>query len=122
MRSEAWGGFMALQRSQGIRMVVQGDGRSYKLSAKNDDGFDGVMYQQDFPTLGNGQWQTVDLPFSGFRPNFRGQLVPNRPPISGSQIRQLGVMVSKFSDSGGLTPGFRTGPFRLAIRSIKGFF
>ena len=36
---------MAFHRSRGIRMVVQGDGRIYKLSAKSDDGFDGVMYQ-----------------------------------------------------------------------------
>mmetsp|Transcript_20361 Transcript_20361/g.60544 ORF Transcript_20361/g.60544 Transcript_20361/m.60544 type:complete len:86 (-) Transcript_20361:27-284(-) len=36
------------------------------------------------------------------------------------QVRQLGIMVSKFSDAGGLTPGFRTGPFRLALRSIRG--
>jgi hypothetical protein len=36
---------MAFHRSVGVRMVVQGDGRVYKLSAKNDDGFDGVMYQ-----------------------------------------------------------------------------
>ena len=73
-------------------------------------------------TLDDGQWQTVDLPFSGFKPNFRGRLVTGRPPLSGAQVRQLGLMVSKFSDTGGLTAGFRTGPFRLALRSIRGFF
>ena len=122
VRSETWGGFMAFQRSEGIRMVVQGDGRTFKLSVKDDASFDGVMYQHDFPTSNDGQWRTVDLPFSSFKPNFRGQLVPGRPPILGSQIRQLGIMVSKFSDAGGLTSGFRTGSFSLALSSIKGFF
>ena len=45
VRSDTWGGYMAFHRSRGIRMSVQGDGRIYKLSAKNDDGFDDVMYQ-----------------------------------------------------------------------------
>ena len=45
VRSDSWGGYMAFHRSVGVRMEVQGDGRVYKLSAKNDDGFDGVMYQ-----------------------------------------------------------------------------
>ena len=122
VRSEDWGGFLGLQTSVGIRMVVSGDGRTYKLSAKTDSDLDGVMYQHDFATTADGRWNAVDLPFSGFRPSFRGQLVAGRPPISGSRIRQLGVMVSKISDSGGSTPGFRTGTFRLAIRSIRGFF
>lgn len=62
----------------------------------------------------------MDLSFDAFRPNFRGRVVPGRPPLRGSQVRQLGLMVSKFSDAGGLTPGFRTGPFRLALRSMRG--
>ena len=103
-------------------MEVQGDGRVYKLSAKPEDGYDGIMYQRDFETTDDGQWRTVDLPFSSFNPNFRGRLVPGRPPLSGAQVRQLGLMVSKFSDAGGTTAGFRTGPFRLAVRSIRGFF
>ena len=36
---------MAFHRSLGIRISVQGDGRIYKLTAKNDDGFNGIMYQ-----------------------------------------------------------------------------
>mmetsp|Transcript_20360 Transcript_20360/g.60536 ORF Transcript_20360/g.60536 Transcript_20360/m.60536 type:complete len:85 (-) Transcript_20360:27-281(-) len=76
--------------------------------------------QHDFVTADDRSWTVVDLMFSRFKPNFRGQFVAGRPPIVGSQVRQLGIMVSKFSDAGGLTPGFRTGPFRLALRSIRG--
>ena len=43
VRSDSWGGYMAFNRSRGVRMVVQGDGRIYKLSAYSS--FNGVMYQ-----------------------------------------------------------------------------
>ena len=33
----------------------------------------------------------------------------HRPPLNGSKVRQMGIMMSKFSDTGGLTAGFRTG-------------
>jgi hypothetical protein len=36
------------------------------------------------------------------------------------QVRQVGLMISKFSDGGGFMPSFRSGPFRLAIKWIKG--
>lgn len=85
-----------------------------------DDGFDGVMYQHDF-NPGRDEWKVVDLPFDKFKPNFRGQMVAGRPPIRGAQVRQLGLMVSKFSDTGATTRGFAAGPFRLGIRWIKGF-
>jgi hypothetical protein len=124
-RSEGWDEYGSkLKGAKGIRLVVRGDGRTYKISAKTEDTWDGVMYQQDFGTkaaLGDEEWETVDLPFSRFKPTFRGQLVNGRPPLTGSKIRQLGFMYSKFSDSGGITPGFTTGNFRLAIRGIRGF-
>ena len=113
-----------LRGAKGIRLRVRGDGRTYKLSAKTETNFDGVMYQHDFVTKkasGSEDWETVDLAFNRFRPTFRGQLVQGRPPLVGSKIRQLGFMLSKFSDSGGVTSGFTTGNFGLAVRGIKGF-
>lgn len=102
-----------------------------------DDGYDGVQYQVDFatqpllPTLPNqgpassssssGDWQTLDIPFSTFTPNFRGRPLAGQAPFQPARMRQLGLMVSKFASEGGTTPGFKSGPFRLAIRSIRGF-
>ena len=124
VRSQAWGGF-ALGAARGVRLLVQGDGRVYKLNAKSDGDVDGIMYQHDFPTTSGGgddrAWQVVDLPFADFRPNFRGRMVPGRPPLRGDQVRQVGIMVSKFTDAGGVNPAFRSGRFRLAVKWIKGF-
>jgi hypothetical protein len=90
------------------------------------DGYDGIGYQHDFATTSSssssgetsGGWQTVDLPLSDFKPNFRGRLVPNAPPLQGDQIRQMGLMISKFSDAGGTTAGFQSGSFKLLVKQI----
>ena len=122
-RSESWDGFgIKLSGAKGLRLIIKGDGKTYKLSAKMEDSWDGVMYEQDFKTkAGNEEWEIMDLPFSRFKPRFRGWQVQGRPPLSGSKISQLGFMSSKFNDEGGITAGFTTGSFRLAIKGIKGF-
>mmetsp|Transcript_20361 Transcript_20361/g.60542 ORF Transcript_20361/g.60542 Transcript_20361/m.60542 type:complete len:89 (-) Transcript_20361:400-666(-) len=43
--------------------------------------------QHDFVTADDRSWTVVDLMFSRFKPNFRGQFVAGRPPIVGSQVR-----------------------------------
>ncbi|KAG2449053.1 hypothetical protein HYH02_005802 [Chlamydomonas schloesseri] len=120
LRSDDWSGFTSLMAARGVRMMVQGDGRQYKLNAKTDGDYDGVQYQYDF-TPPAGAWTQVELPFSGFKPTFRGRLVANRPPLQGQQIRQLGLMVSKFTSDGGVINNFRNGGFRLGIRYLRGF-
>ncbi|EFJ43483.1 hypothetical protein VOLCADRAFT_106809 [Volvox carteri f. nagariensis] len=119
LRSDEWAGFASLTAARGIRILVKGDGRQYKLNAKTDADWDGVQYQYDF--VAPPVWGQVDLPFSAFKPTFRGRLVPNRPPLQGQQIRQLGLMVSKFTADGGVISNFRNGSFRLGVRWIKGF-
>ncbi|GFR39894.1 hypothetical protein Agub_g399 [Astrephomene gubernaculifera] len=119
LRSDEWGGFASLSSARGIRLLVKGDGRHYKLNAKTDADWDGVQYQQDF--VAPPEWTKVDLPFTDFKPTFRGRVVPNRPPLQGQQIQQLGLMVSKFTADGGVIKGFRNGSFRLGVRWIRGF-
>lgn len=83
---------------------------------------DGIQHQQDFntqPTGGSGEWQEVLLPFERFQPTFRGQPAAWEP-LQGGHVRQLGLMVSKFTDRGGVVPNFRSGSFRLAVKWIKG--
>ncbi|GLC40449.1 hypothetical protein PLESTB_001347100 [Pleodorina starrii] len=118
LRSDEWGGFASLTAARGIRLMVKGDGRQYKLNAKTDADWDGVQYQYDF--VAPPVWSQLDLPLSAFKPTFRGRLVPNRPPLQGQQIRQLGLMVSKFTADGGVINSFRNGSFRLGFRWIKG--
>ncbi|MEW5313547.1 MAG: hypothetical protein WDW38_005107 [Sanguina aurantia] len=119
IRSKAWGGWACGQAS-GLRLACKGDGRVYKLNAKMDDSVDGVTYQQDFRPAA-GVWTDVSLPFSSFLPNFRGRVAQRQPPLRGAALRQVGFMVSKFSDLGGVVPSFTPGRFRLDVKRVMGF-
>ncbi len=163
VRSQPWGGWCLLERARGLKMMVRGDGRCYKINAKRcappppppppaplgavlavlqgapgagprppscgaqllwpvastrprlrdarrragplassskpplpgrplrrDDQFDGIQYQHDFISPA-GEWAEVVLPFERFKPNFRGQVVPGRPPLQGAQVGGRGA-------------------------------
>ncbi|MGH9928597.1 MAG: CIA30 family protein [Pyrinomonadaceae bacterium] len=94
----------------GIRLLVKGDGRRYKLSLKTDAAFDGVQYQAEFQTEA-GVWQTKQFSFESFAPMFRGRRVPNAPELDVTQIRTFGLMISDG----------QAGKFRLKIRSIAAY-
>lgn len=82
-----------LAEYDGVRLRVRGDGRTYRLRLRMDEGFDGVAYQASFPTE-DGTWTTVDLPFTSFHPSFRGRAVPNAPALDPAKIRQIGFMIA----------------------------
>ncbi len=100
-------GQFALGDFNAIRLRVRGDGRIYRLRLRMDAGFDGVAYQASFPTE-DGAWSTVDLPFTAFRPSFRGRDVPNAPALDPGSIRQIGLMIADAQE----------GAFRLEIALI----
>jgi len=116
VRSEARS-WIPVVGAQGIRLVCKGDGRVYKFTVKMDDAYDSVTYQHDFQSP--GEWCQVDLPFRSFQASWRARIVPNAPPVVGEKIRQLGIMVSKFTPSGGVVPGFKPGEFNLLIKSVN---
>lgn len=89
-----------------IRLRVRGDGKRYKVSLRDDESFDGVLFQQSFDTR-PGCWETVDLPVSGFRPTFRGK--PVDAVWDTGRIAAVGLMISER----------QAGPFRLEIESIE---
>mmetsp|Transcript_840 Transcript_840/g.1550 ORF Transcript_840/g.1550 Transcript_840/m.1550 type:complete len:253 (-) Transcript_840:285-1043(-) len=60
--------------ASGLRVLVQGDGRRYKISAKTNDAVDSVVYQQDFFAPNGPNWTQIDLPFSNFKANWRAQM------------------------------------------------
>jgi hypothetical protein len=72
---------------------VRGDGRTYKLTLRTDDGFDGVQYQARF-TLPAGEWREIRLPIESFAATFRGRTVPGAPLLDPGRVRALGLMIS----------------------------
>ena len=105
----------------GLLLTCVGDGRNgYKITAKTDSSMDGVMYQLAF-TPSSGAPQTIKLPLSAFRANFRGRPVPGAPPLRGENIVQLGIMLSRFSDEGGSVTSVPPGGFRLRVETLAAY-
>lgn len=89
-------------------LVVQGDGKRYKLSLRCDDDFDGLSHQIAFEPPA-GKWATVQLPVAAFQPTFRGRKVVGAPPLDPGRLRQVGLMIADR----------QAGTFSLAVRSIS---
>lgn len=93
----------------GIRFRVKGDGKSYKITLKNDGAFNGFSYRFEFSTK-NGEWLTLDAPFSSFIPKFMGQTT-SAPPVDRAKIKSFGFLIADKQD----------GPFRLEIDWIGAY-
>jgi hypothetical protein len=99
-----------LETYTGIRLRVRGDGKRYKLNLRADPASAGILYRAAFDTR-PGTWMTVDLPFAGFVPSFRGRVVPDAPPFDPSRVAAIGLLISDR----------QAGPFRLEIDWIGAY-
>jgi len=116
----AWGA----DGARGLRIWVNGDNRQYKMCVKTDDKINSVTYQHDFfvPASSiNTDWTQIDLPFDEFTATWRAQIVADAPRLIGSNIRQLGFMLSKFADTGGVVGGFQPGEFSLYVSKVLAY-
>jgi monofunctional biosynthetic peptidoglycan transglycosylase len=93
----------------GIRFRVKGDGKSYKITLKNDGAFNGFSYRFEF-TSKDGEWLTVDAPFSSFVPKFMGETT-SAPPVDRARIKTFGFLIADKQN----------GPFRLEIDWIGAY-
>ena len=113
---ENFGGFASVRTAarawhtagaNALALRVRGDGRTYKFTARTDDGFDGVQYQSRF-TPPAGQWTEIVLPQESFAASFRGRPVAGAPALDLSRLRALGLMISDK----------QAGPFELLVDRI----
>ena len=90
---------------------MRGDGRRYtwRLTSKARWRGRTVSYWADFQTQ-EGTWQTIDIPFSGFVPRFRGYQLEG-PALDPGQITGMGLMIYDGQD----------GPFELELTSVHAF-
>ena len=98
-----------LSDSDGIRFRIKGDGKKYKISLKNDGSFNGFSYRVEFNTK-DGEWLTIDAPFSSFIPMLMGQKT-SAQPIDRANIKTFGFLISDKQE----------GPFRLEIDWIGAY-
>lgn len=77
----------------GLRVHVKADGRRYTWRLTTDARSRGrvVSYWADFETV-KGEWRDVPIPFSRFRPTFRGSDLGG-PALDPSRISGMGLMI-----------------------------
>jgi len=100
-----------LSNYDGIQLRVKGDGRRYTWQLQTDARWRGrrISYWADFDTT-EGEWSTVDIPFSDFFPQFRGYKLDG-PELDPAQMTEMGVYIYDKKD----------GPFELRLDSIQGY-
>ena len=101
-----------LSAYDGIRLHARGDGRTYTFRLTTSDTRDRQRrptYWAEFET-GDGVWKEVDVPFTRFRPRWRGAMLPG-PALEPAAIDSLGLMINDGQD----------GPFRLEVDWIAAY-
>jgi hypothetical protein len=100
----------------GIQLRVRGDGQTYKLNLKTADQEDAPesTYQAQFDTVA-GEWTTVSLPWHEFVPVKRAQVDRTKPAVDPTEVRQFGLVLSRFEFNGYANPNYRPGQFKLEI-------
>ncbi|KZR87824.1 Complex I intermediate-associated protein 30 (CIA30) [Synechococcus sp. MIT S9509] len=117
-----------LSSYRGLRLRLDGQGRSFKFAVACRDGVFGLT--ELIP--GGLRWVTtvateltdttiVDLPFDLLRPVVRAKPVSLPVRFDPSCITRLQLLHSRFGDDGEPNPGYRAGEIKLLIRSIEAF-
>ena len=99
-----------LSAFDGIALRVRGDGKTYSVRLRTSAAFDGVSYQTTAETVA-GEWTELRLPFSAFRPVFRGRQVPGHPELDPARIKTFGLLIADKQE----------GPFRLGLEWIRAY-
>lgn len=118
-----WDPPVDLRLKEGLAMRVRGDGLRYKVTLRTEQGWDTSCWSANLDTT-EGEWQTVQIPFSAFEANFRAKRLPGEgaPKASDlSHVYNLQVMLTKFGLDSELNPKFKPGPFALPIASITAY-
>lgn len=136
---EQGGGFVSCRSSiyrppldlssfQGLRLHLDGEGRTFKLALACSDGVfgltelipGGLRWVAPMATQPNGVTR-VEVLFADLKPVIRARPVALPMRFDGSAINRLQVLHSRFDEGGNANPGFRAGSFRLLLRSIEAF-
>jgi len=104
--SKQWG----IDGFSGFVMRVRGDGRTYQLDTRiqTPNSRRDISYRADFKTVAN-EWFEVKVPFSAFKPSWRGADLEGRvPTFDPANLSSMGIMIYDGKD----------GPFRLEVDTI----
>ena len=78
---------------KGVIIRVNGDGNIYSLRFRTNENFDGISYQAKFKTEAD-KWQEYKIPFSDFKPTYRGNTLSGKPELESKDIKQIGILIA----------------------------
>jgi NADH dehydrogenase [ubiquinone] 1 alpha subcomplex assembly factor 1 len=95
----------------GIQLHLKADGRRYSWQLHTTARYRGnlVSYWSDFDTP-DGEWTTINIPFSSFYPQFRGMKLDG-PELDPSEITEFGLYIYDKKD----------GPFEMHLDSVQAY-
>lgn len=105
-----------LQRFDGISMRVKGDGQTFKFNLKTADQMNvpESTYQAQFDTV-DGEWTTVYMPWHEFVPVTRAQYDAKAKPLDPAQVKQVGLVLSRFHYNSLPNQRHKPGKFELQV-------
>ena len=105
-----------LQRFDGISMRVKGDGQTYKFNLKTADQMNvpESTYQAQYDTV-DGEWTTVYMAWHEFVPVTRAQYDAKAKPLNPAQVKQIGLVLSRFHYNSLPNQRHKPGNFELQV-------
>ncbi|MCA9837113.1 MAG: CIA30 family protein [Trueperaceae bacterium] len=96
-----------LSAFSGLELRALGDRKNYQLRLTTTE--NKTVYTQRF--LANENWHEHRLAFTDFKATYRGEALPDAPPLDTANIRSLGLMLSDK----------QAGEFCLMVSSLKAY-
>ncbi len=115
-----------LSHFSGIKIAIDGHGRTFKFAIACSDrflGVDGLFFDRikwvaEFSTELIGT-SIVQIPLTKFIPTIRTKKVSLKAPLRKSSITQFQILYSKFGMPGELNTEFQPGDFEILLRSLN---
>ncbi|CAB16413.1 CIA30 family protein [Schizosaccharomyces pombe] len=109
-----------LKEFKGIELdIAKSDSYKYTFIIKDchqdwetSDEKSSLSYEYDFTPIYSKEDQVVSIPFSEFKPTYRGRPVEGAPELDVSKITQFSIMIRSFFNS-------QSGDYELVLNSIR---
>jgi len=96
----------------GLSINALGDGKIYCIRLRTIQNGRGTWYTYEarFKTTA-GEWGTYFVPYTAFKPEFRGRMLRGMPELNPDAIIEIGFMIQDKQE----------GNFRLALKKLNGY-
>ena len=98
--------YVIAEKSVAFVLLLKGDGREYNFRVRTPKGRH--SYGFTFPTKGNGEWESISIPFNAMEAKFHGEPV-EVPNYAGENIVEMQLLIGNNREE----------TFEIIIKSIE---